>query len=149
MRTSVLAAKRALRAAIAAEDAFDGFLIRMGLPPEEPTLPERIYVLDNQPREYAPATEQGGKNEAFILPVLIETVSIGGNATEADRDAVEDRMEDLVEALISLVEGVGQPLDGEVWQADLERIVGPNTAPLVDGWICQCTVEFGAVSTLF
>lgn len=149
MRTTVLAAKRALRTAIDADSAFDGFLVRMGLPPEEPTEAERVYVLDNQPREYAQATEQGGRNEAYILPVLIETTSIGGNATETDRDAVEDRMEDLVEALISLLQDVDQPLDGSVWQADLERIVGPNTAPLVDGWICQCTVEFGVVTRIF
>lgn len=149
MRTSVLAAKRALRSAIAADAAFDGFLVRMGLAPEEPTERERVYVLDNQPREYAPTTQQAGKNEAFVLPVIIETKAIGGNATEADRDAAEDRMEDLVEALISLVEGEDQPLDGEVWQAGVERIVGPHAAPLVDGWLVQCTVEFGCVSRLF
>lgn len=149
MRTSVLAAKRALRSAIDADSAFDGFLVRMGLPPEEPVEKERVYVLDNQPREYAPAVQQGGRAEAYILPVLIETESIGRNATEADRDAAEDRMEDLVEALISLIEGVDQPLDGTVYQAGLERIVGPNTAPLTDGWICQCTVEFGVATRIF
>lgn len=149
MRTSVLAAKRALRELIRADDTFDGFLIRMGLPSEEATVPERIYVLDNQPREYAPATEQGGLNEAFILPVIVEVRLFGDDKSEALRDEGEDRMEDLIEALVSLVEGVDQPLDGAVWQAGLERIVGPNSAPMLDGWICQCTVEFGVATGIF
>lgn len=120
----------------------------MGLPPEAATVPERVYVLDNQPREYSDVVEQGGKNEAFILPVLIEITSIGGNQTEADRDAAEDRMEDLVEALITLVEE-DREIGGTVAEGTLERIVGPHAAPLVDGWLVQCTVEFGCVSRLF
>lgn len=149
MRTSVLAAKRALRTMIDGDAAFDGFLIRLGLPTEEPTQKERIYVLDNQPREYAPTADQGGLNEAYIVPVLIETRVFGDDRTETSRNAVEDRMENLVEALISLVDGDDHELLGTVYESTLERIVGPNTSPLVDGWICQCTVEFGVATRIF
>lgn len=149
MRTSVLAAKRALRTMLLAEDALDGLLIRIGLPAEEPVLAERAYVLDNQPREYQSMSEQGGLAEAYVVPILLETKAFGDlDHSETSRDEAEDRMEDLCEVVVSMVQA-DRELAGTVHDATVERIIGPNTAPTTDGWISQVTIEVGIGALIY
>jgi hypothetical protein len=124
--SSVLAVKRALLALLQAEDEFSAATVLLGLPLEEPNTPERVYVLPNLTRSYTDLTEQGGRDETYSVPIRIEARMF--NATIDD---LEQRLEDLAELVIELVDQ-DRELGGACRDAQVSEIDGPFAGPTND-----------------
>lgn len=124
--TSVLAVKRALFAALAAVDTFAGANVRLGLPMEEPTEHERVYVLANLTRNYSDLTTQGGKDETYGIPVRLESRMIG-----ATMDELEERLEAMIAAVMDAVEA-DRELDGACRDATVTEVEGPFAGRMND-----------------
>lgn len=124
--SSVLAVKRALLALLQAEDEFSAATVLLGLPLEEPNTPERVYVLPNLTRSYTDLTEQGGRDETYSVPIRIEARMF--NATIDD---LEQRLEDLAELVIELVDA-DRELGGACRDAQVSEIDGPFAGPTND-----------------
>jgi hypothetical protein len=124
--SSVLAVKRALLALLQAEDEFSAATVLLGLPLEEPNTPERVYVLPNLTRSYTDLTEQGGRDETYSVPIRIEA-----RIFNATIDDLEQRLEDLAELVIELVDA-DRELGGACRDAQVSEIDGPFAGPTND-----------------
>lgn len=140
--SSVKAVRAALLALLDGESELAAAARGLGPPAEEPTEPERAYVLRQSPREYGDLTDQGVKTETYTVPVFLEV-----RVYQDSQAAAEDRAEDLATIVCDLVEA-DRELGGACRDCTYETITGPASGPTTDGWIAQVTIDFRVESWL-
>jgi hypothetical protein len=140
--TTVVSAKTALTAQIAAITDLAGALVREGIPTDVPAETERVYVyrrVEAARRERI--AQERVYQESYDLTVLIEVRTYGpdtGGTSEARAYAI---LNDIIAANDASPELGGTVIDSGVsgWASD--------TAPTDDGWITklEVTVQAGAL----
>lgn len=146
MATTVVPAKSALTAAIAAISSLATALVREGLPTEEPSRSqsERVYVYRRvEGGTRTPLIEQPGVvREVYNVPVLIEVQTYGNTDDGATGEA---RAYEILDEMIDAID-TNYTLDGAVGDAAVESW-DSDTAPTEDGWITKilASVQAGAL----
>lgn len=140
--SSVQDVKVALLALLDGEASFASAARMMGPPAEEPSEQQRVYVLQQSPREYSDLTDQGVKTESYTIPVFVEV-----RVYDDTRTACEAMAEDFAMTVCDLVEA-DRELGGACRDCTFETITGPVSGPADDGWIAQVTVDFRVESWL-
>jgi hypothetical protein len=129
---SVAAAKSALKTLLDARDELDGALVQFGLPAKLPVPMERVYIRGarNWTRRYS--VEQGGFEETYDLPVLVEVDRAGD-----DHDGTADRMWDIVAAIDDTLR-TNEGLNWTVRQAFLAGAdEDTNVSSQTKGWLSK------------
>ena len=136
--TSVPTARDALLAALQANTALSGALIRRGLPTDIPNELERIYFLRVENGDRTRLTEQRGQSETYDVRMLVEVRGYG--STEADWDTVNDRMWAIVDLIDQTVEDDPE-LGGALQDSMMDGFDEDPPTATTDGWISRVTVS--------
>jgi hypothetical protein len=139
--TTVITAKTALTAQIAAITDLAGALVREGIPTDIPTQAERVYVyrrVENARRD-RPSQERVFV-ESYDLTVLIEVRTYGDD----DGGTGEARAYTILNEVIA-ANDTDPELHGAVSDSD---VIGwaSDTAPTDDGWITKLEVKVNAAA---
>lgn len=143
-RSSANPAQTALATRLAARDELEDALVRIGLPAEVPSEPDRVYIasvddltrsktgeLAAIPRIYA---------ESYDLVLLIECHRPGSISDAALQDETNTRMWQMV-AEVEEELADNQELAADVDTAYVSAIPTAHTLPAPDGWIGKAIVH--------
>ena len=139
---SAPAAEDELVTRLRARPSLTDTLVRHGLPPEVPVETDRVYVVGVENLTRTRQTQQGGRRERYILPLVIESHSTGG---QSDATAESSRLEARARVW-EIIDELEQELhdDPELGLADdsgVNTIQEVNTLPVADGWMCRAIVH--------
>lgn len=138
-RTTANAAQKALETRLQAREDLAAAIVQIGLPAEEPTEDDRIYLtaVDDLTRAQHPAGLAAGPKifqESYTLTVLVETRHSGSRDEPQLRGETNDRMWAII-AEIEQELADDHELADDVDQAYVQGIPIAFTVPAPEGWI--------------